>query len=62
MFDPDEMVPYAQIPFFVNCSDYNNSLSRQAARKSIVLLKNEKNILPLSKDIKTIAVIGPECR
>lgn len=59
MFDPDEIVPYAQIPFFVNCSDYNNSLSRQAAQKSIVLLKNEKNILPLSKDLKTIAVIGP---
>jgi beta-glucosidase len=59
MFDPDEMVPYAQIPFFVNCSDYNNSLARLAAQKSIVLLKNDKNILPLSKDIKTIAVIGP---
>jgi beta-glucosidase len=59
MFDPDEMVPYAQIPFFVNCSDYNNSLSRQAARKSVVLLKNENNILPLSKDIKTLAIIGP---
>lgn len=59
MFDPDEMVPYAQIPYFVNCSDYNNSLSRLAAQKSIVLLKNENNILPLSKNIKTIAVIGP---
>jgi beta-glucosidase len=59
MFDPDVNVPYAQIPFFVNCSDYNNSLSREAARKSIVLLKNEKNILPLSREIKTVAVIGP---
>jgi beta-glucosidase len=59
MFDPDQMVPYAQIPFFVNCSDYNNTLSRQAARESVVLLKNENNVLPLSKDIKTIAVIGP---
>jgi beta-glucosidase len=59
MFDPDEMVPYAQIPFFVNCSDYNSSLSREAARRSIVLLKNENNTLPLSKNIKTIAVIGP---
>jgi beta-glucosidase len=59
MFDPDAIVPYAQIPFFVNCSDYNNSLSREAERKSIVLLKNENNLLPLSKDIKTIAVIGP---
>jgi beta-glucosidase len=59
MFDPDNMVPYAQIPFFVNCSDYNNSLARDAARKSIVLLKNTDNTLPLKKDIKTIAVIGP---
>ncbi|HLN20668.1 MAG TPA: glycoside hydrolase family 3 C-terminal domain-containing protein, partial [Bacteroidales bacterium] len=59
MFDPDEMVPWAQIPFFVNGSDYNNSLSREAARKSIVLLKNQNNVLPLSKDLKTIAVIGP---
>lgn len=59
MFDPDIMVPYAQTPFFVNCSDYNNTLSREAAQKSIVLLKNDRNILPLKKDIKTIAVIGP---
>jgi beta-glucosidase len=59
MFDPDQVVPYAQTPFFVNCSDYNNSLSREAAQKSIVLLKNSNNILPLKKDLKTIAVIGP---
>ena len=59
MFDPDIMVPYAQIPFFVNCSDYNNGLSREAARESIVLLKNQNNILPLDKDTRTIAVIGP---
>ena len=59
MFDPDEMVPYAQIPFFVNCSDYNNSLSRLAAQKSIVLLKNDNSILPLPKTIAKIAVIGP---
>jgi beta-glucosidase len=59
MFDPDSMVQYARIPFFVNCSDYNNTLARWAAQKSIVLLKNDKSVLPLSKDIKTIAVIGP---
>jgi beta-glucosidase len=59
MFDPDEIVPYAQIPFFVNCSDYNNSLSRQAERESVVLLKNENNTLPLTKNLKTLAVIGP---
>jgi len=59
MFDPDSIVPYALTPFFVNCSDYNNSLSREAAQKSIVLLKNSNNILPLKKNLKTIAVIGP---
>jgi len=59
MFDPDNMVPYASTPFFVNCSDYNNTLSREAAQKSIVLLKNAGEFLPLSKNIKTLAVIGP---
>ncbi|MCK6620613.1 MAG: beta-glucosidase BglX [Calditrichia bacterium] len=32
--------------------------AREMARKSIVLLKNEKEILPLSKNLKTLAVIG----
>ncbi len=35
-------------------------LAREAARKSIVLLKNENNSLPLKKNIETIAVIGPD--
>lgn len=34
-------------------------IAREVAAKSIVLLKNEKGILPLSKDLKTIAFIGP---
>jgi beta-glucosidase len=59
MFDPDSIVEYAQIPYQANCSDYNRSLARQAALESIVLLKNEDGILPLGKDIRTIAVIGP---
>ncbi len=33
--------------------------ARDVARKSIVLLKNEHNVLPLSKDLNSIAVIGP---
>lgn len=33
--------------------------SLEVARRSFVLLKNEKNILPLKKDYKKIAVIGP---
>lgn len=40
--------------------DSSKTLAREAAAKSIVLLKNSNNILPLSKDrYKTIAVIGP---
>ena len=34
-------------------------LARQEAREAIVLLKNEKHLLPLNKDVKSIAVIGP---
>ena len=37
----------------------HRKVARDIAAKSIVLLKNEKNILPLSKDTKTIAFIGP---
>ena len=37
----------------------NLTTALEAARKSIVLLKNENALLPLSKQIKTIAVIGP---
>jgi beta-glucosidase len=37
----------------------HRQLALETARKSIVLLKNENNVLPLSKNIKTIAVIGP---
>jgi len=33
--------------------------ARDVARKSIVLLKNKNNVLPISKSVKTIAVIGP---
>ena len=58
-FDPNEDVKYAQIPYSVVDSKEHQELSLDAARKSIVLLKNDNNILPLSKDLKKIAVIGP---
>lgn len=59
MFDPPEIVPYAKIPFSANDSPEHRQLALEAARKSIVLLKNDNNTLPLRKDLKAIAVIGP---
>ena len=59
MFDPPELVKYAQIPIEENDSEEHRKLSVTAARESIVLLKNSNNILPLKKDLKRIAVIGP---
>ena len=59
MFDPPAMVRYAQIPYAVNDSPAHGALALEAARKSIVLLKNAGGVLPLGKDLKTIAVIGP---
>jgi beta-glucosidase len=59
MFDPPERVAYAQIPYEVVNSAEHRQVALEAARKSIVLLKNEKDVLPLEKDLKTLAVIGP---
>jgi beta-glucosidase len=59
MFDPPEMVKYASIPYSVNDSEANKALAKETALKSIVLLKNANNLLPLKKDIGTVAVIGP---
>ena len=40
-------------------SKEHQAVSLEAARQSLVLLKNETNLLPLSKSIRSIAVIGP---
>ena len=58
MFDPAESLPWANLGSEVISSEKNNDLATQAARESMVLLEN-KGVLPLSKDIKTIAVLGP---
>ena len=59
-FDPPAQVPYSKIPFSVVCSPEHRALSLKVSQKSIVLLKNKNNFLPLDKNsIKTIAVIGP---
>jgi beta-glucosidase len=43
----------------VTHTQQHQDLALEAARKGIVLLKNEKNVLPLSRSVKSIAVIGP---
>ena len=40
-------------------SDENREAARKVSQESIVLLKNEKSILPLDKNIGKLAVIGP---
>jgi beta-glucosidase len=40
-------------------SQEHREVALQAAREGIVLLKNEKHLLPLKKEIKSIAIIGP---
>ena len=59
MFDPDELVPWSTIPASNISNEEHDALATQAARESMVLLENNANVLPLSKSIKTLAVLGP---
>lgn len=59
MFDPDSMVKYAQTPDSVLESVEHQEHALKMARQSIVLLRNEKNTLPLNKNLKKIVVLGP---
>jgi beta-glucosidase len=59
MFDPAEMLPWAGITPDVISSEKHHQLAVQAARESMVLLENKGGILPLAKNLKKIAVVGP---
>ncbi|WP_165234136.1 glycoside hydrolase family 3 protein [Aquisphaera insulae] len=58
LFDPADRVAYARIPYSENDSPAHDKVALEAARQSLVLLKND-GVLPLRKDLKTVAVIGP---
>jgi beta-glucosidase len=58
MFDPPEMVKYAQVSDSELDSPAHRALALKAAREAIVLLKNNR-ALPIKSNVKRIAVIGP---
>ena len=58
IFDRPYVADANQTKAIVNSAEHQR-VALRAARESIVLLKNDKNVLPLSKQLKSIAVIGP---
>jgi beta-glucosidase len=59
MFDPPASVPWSKLTLADVDTSANRKIALQTARESIVLLKNDRNTLPLNSKIKSIAVIGP---
>ena len=57
--DNDNLVEWTKIPHDRLCSKQHNALAYEMAQKSIVLLQNSNNILPLKKDGGKIVVMGP---
>ncbi len=58
LFDPAEKMPYAAVPYSEVDSPAHRQIALEAARKSMVLLQNEGDLLPM-RNVKTIAVVGP---
>ncbi|MBQ6226334.1 MAG: glycoside hydrolase family 3 C-terminal domain-containing protein [Bacteroidaceae bacterium] len=59
-FDDPSLNPWNKIPEERLCCKEHSDLALEAARKSIVLLRNEKNILPLSEnDTQGLYIMGP---
>ena len=58
-FDPSWANPYNSIGPEVVESPAHLALTREAAGKSMVLLKNDKGVLPLDKNIRSLYITGP---
>ncbi len=58
LFDPPSAVPYDTITIADNNTPDHMKLARKVADESMVLLKNSRHLLPLNKDVKSVAVIG----
>ncbi|HEX3023532.1 MAG TPA: glycoside hydrolase family 3 C-terminal domain-containing protein [Lachnospiraceae bacterium] len=60
LFEEDGKVPFDQIGYDLVDSKEHKAFNKEVSKKTLVLLKNEDSLLPLSKNsIKTIGVIGP---
>jgi beta-glucosidase len=59
MFDPPDRVPFSNIGMDQVASPAHQQLALEAAEKSMVLLKNDNNLLPLEHVPHSIAVLGP---
>jgi len=57
-FDDDSMVKWAQISPSILNNDKHRALALEMAQKSMTLLQNKNDVLPLSKDIERVAVLG----
>lgn len=60
LFDKKRFPSNRKPSFHIGCKEHKRA-AYEAALESIVLLKNKDNILPINKDIKSIALIGPNC-
>jgi len=59
MFDPPSQVPYTTIPVSAIHSPDHQQLAYEAAQKSVVLLKNRNDVLPIGDNVHSLIIVGP---